>query len=224
MKKVHLILIASIIFSTTVFGQSKQLNIGVEFGPSYTFLWNDDFISEQNHPTDAYVAGVTFQYNITRLFSLRSNIFYERKGTKSTANIRDNQGNFLGSFTVHNNLNYLTLPVLARLSLGNRMKFFINAGPYIGFLMKQTYVHEAYQAIPEQKYDGTKTYQTIDLGLSGGLGFTIPFSDSFIISLEARNNLGLYNVSKSPIISEGEFFTNSTNLLLGFAYQFGKAL
>jgi len=224
MKKAELFLIASSIFSLALLGQSKKINLGVELGPSYTFLWGNHFISENNDPTNGYAAGFAFQYNFSNLFSLHSNLAYEKKGTKSTANLRDDQGNFLGLFTVHNNLNYITLPVLARLSFGNKMKFFINTGPYVSFLAKQTYVHEAILELPEQKYDGTDAYQGIDFGLSSGLGFTIPISDSFFFSLEARNNLGIYNISKLPLSYDGGLLTNSTNLLLGFSYQFGQNL
>ena len=60
MKKAQLFLIACGIFSVALLGQSKKINLGVELGPSYTFLWGNHFISENNDPTNGYAAGFAF--------------------------------------------------------------------------------------------------------------------------------------------------------------------
>jgi hypothetical protein len=41
------------------------------------------------------------------------------------------------------------------------------------------------------------------------------------ISLEIRNNLGLYNVNAGTMINDGKNLLNSTNFLIGINYGFG---
>ena len=96
--------------------------------------------------------------------------------------------------------------------------FSLEAGPQVGFLMS------AKSKGGGESVDLKDFTKGIDFGLSSGLGFTIPISDSFFFSLEARNNLGIYNISKLPLSYDGGLLTNSTNLLLGFSYQFGQNL
>jgi len=45
-----------------------------------------------------------------------------------------------------------------------------------------------------------------------------------LLSLEGRNNIGLSDISALPVYRDGNMFTNSSNLLFGFAYQFGAKL
>ena len=65
----------------------------------------------------------------------------------------------------------------------------------------------------------TSDYKTIDMGITAGIGLAIPINDKFSLSAEIRNNLGLTNISKSSSVTNK---TNSTNLLIGVTYKFGK--
>ena len=104
------------------------------------------------------------------------------------------------------------------------MNYFINAGPFIGFLIKETDQAEVIN-IGNAKKDHTDLYKRFDTGISAGVGIAIPIKEKFIFTCEVRNNLGLYNVNippKTPVVSDGTIKTNSTNLLFGFAYKIGK--
>ena len=221
MRKAGLFLVFALLSTNILFGQYSKINLGVEGGPSAVLLWGNDALNESFSLRQSFSAGVSFQYNFNRIFALRTNVAFERKGNSTTVLARDEQGNFLGEFSLLNNLDYLTIPLLARASFGNKVKFFVNGGPFIGFLLKQTYVHEAFNEFPEAKYDGTDTYNSKDFGATFGLGFTINLTKSILLSLEGRNNLGLYNISKLSVIGDGKVLTNSAQLLFGVSYQFG---
>lgn len=108
---------------------------------------------------------------------------------------------------------------MARYSLGQGKNFFVNAGPYLGILLKHEQVYDAVNQLPEAKVDGTDDVQRIDYGFSVGLGGQVNLQDNLKLSLELRNNLGLYNVTKTPeVIIGGDAITNSTNILLGLSY------
>jgi len=222
MDKLKTLFPTAIIFCSILsFGQVNKFDFGIEGGPSLASLRGNDFIKDFNDPTIGFSCGLTFQYNFQKLISIRTNIAFERKGSKSKIRATAIAGNPVGEITTHSNFDYLTLPILARLTFGNKVKFFVNVGPYLGYLIKQTYVTDAINEFPKSKTDNTSNFKRIDLGLTTGLGAGLPLNDKLLITLEIRNNLGLYNISSLPVANDGTIKTNSTNLMFGIAYKFG---
>ncbi|MBC6995200.1 PorT family protein [Lewinella lacunae] len=152
---------------------------------------------------------------------MRTNVAFERKGSVLTSQTTDINGNPLGEITVNTNFNYLTLPILLRATFGKKFHYFINAGPYFGYLIKQNFVSQG-DNFPVTTSDNTSLIKRFDTGISTGLGLSVPIKTAFAFSFEVRNNLGLYNVSAVPVANMGTIKTNSTNLLLGFTYKLGQ--
>ena len=205
----------------TTYGQTNKFDIGVAGAPSLIFLRGNDFIDNNHKPTIGFSGGLFFQYNFKKVVSLRTNIAFERKGSVLTSQTTDINGNPLGEFTTHTNFDYLTLPILVRATFGKKVQFFVNAGPYFGYLIKQTFVSKGGN-IPTTTSDNTFSDKRFDTGISTGLGLSVPIKTKFAFSFEVRNNLGLYNVSAVPVSNNGTIKTNSTNFLLGFNYKLGQ--
>lgn len=222
MKKSLPYLIIALLITSVVFGQSKKVNLGIEGGPSLTVLWGNDLITDYGSLTTGFSGGATFQYNFTKRFSLRTNLSFERKGSISTLQITDGQGTIIGETTFRNNFNYITLPILARGSFGDKVKFIINAGPYVGFLIKETLIQEAFNEYPETKTNYTDYYKPLDFGLTTGIGFTLPITGDLLLSMEFRSNFGLYNIAATGVYQNGLIITYSSNLLFGISYQLGE--
>ena len=201
----------------TAYGQASSFEIGIEGGPSLISLRGNETINNHHKTTIGYSAGFSLQYNFKKIISLRTNIAYEKKGSIVRAERTDIYGNSLGEIDIHTNFDYLTLPVLVRVTFGENVQYFINAGPYFGHLIKQTFVSEDYNG--QQTIDNTFNDKRFDVGISTGLGISIPIKTKFSASFEIRNNLGLYNVSEVPVLNNGRIKTNSTNFLFGFAYK-----
>ena len=206
---------------TTTYGQTNKIDIGVEGSPSLIFLRGNDIIKQWHKPTIGFLGGLFFQFNFKKIGSLRTNIAYERKGSIMTAQTTDINGNPLGEVTTHTNFDYLTLPVLVRATFGKKVQFFVNVGPYFGYLIKQTFVSKG-DNIPTTTSDNTYRDKRFDTGISTGLGLSVPIKTKFAFSFEVRNNLGLYNTSAVPVANDGTVKTNSTNFLFGFAYKLGQ--
>lgn len=205
----------------TTYGQVNKFDIGVEAGPSLIFLRGNDFIDNNHKPTIGFTGGLFFQYNFKKIVSLRTNIAYERKGSVLTAQATDINGNPFGEITINTNFDYLTLPILVRATFGKKVQFFVNAGPYFGYLIKQTFVSKG-DNIPTTTSDNTSLDKRFDTGVSTGLGLSVPIKTKFAFSFEIRNNLGLYNTSAVPVANNGTVKTNSTNFLFGFTYKLGQ--
>lgn len=199
--------------------QNNKFELGIEGGPSYIFVHGNEFIEEVHDPTVGFAAGISFQYNFSEHISFRSNLFYERKGSKIAFDFTDINGMKIGSSDAHFNLNYLTVPLLLRFTTGEKVKFFCNAGPYVGYLLKQVTNYKDLSNVICNKEVGTKDFKSLEVGFVFGLGAGIPISDAVILSFELRNNLGLTAVNDYPI-SDGSLKTNTTNLHVGFAYCF----
>jgi hypothetical protein len=205
----------------TTYGQTNKFDVGVEGSPSLIFLRGNDIIDNLHKPTIGFSGGLFFQYNFKKVVSLRTNIAFERKGSVLSSQTTDINGNPLGEITTNTNFDYLTLPILVRATFGKKVQFFVNAGPYFGYLIKQTFVSKG-DNIPTTTSDNTSLDKRFDTGISTGLGLSVPIKTKFAFSFEVRNNLGLYNVSAVPFANNGTIKTNSTNFLLGFTYKLGQ--
>lgn len=207
----------------TTYGQTNRFEIGIEGSPSLIFLRGNDFIDNNHKATIGFSGGLFFQFNFKNIISLRTSIAYERKGSVLTAQTTDINGNSLGEVTTHSNYDYLTLPVLVRATFGKRVLYFVNAGPYFGYLIKQTSVSKG-DNVPTTTTDNTFRDKRFDTGISTGLGLSIPIKTKFAVSFEIRNNLGLCNVSSVSVANNGTIKTNSTNFLFGFTYKLGQRI
>jgi len=203
-------------FSTLVFGQEYKSLIGIEGGPNTSIVTNIDYdygnrTSEIN-PTIAYSTGLFFQYNFSKHISFRTNFAFERKGY--FYHYQECGSSACRTGIARPYFDYIIIPLLVRINFGQKINFFVNGGPYLGFLSKA------------KNFD-RKTYDT---GISLGLGIAIPINKRLLISLEARNNRGLLNVKNGYWYSmvnlveypDSKVFIRSTNILIGFAYKFGK--
>jgi hypothetical protein len=218
MKKLTLVL-CSVLFTSLLFAQQNNYEVGVEGGPSLISLWGDENVKEFYDPTIGFSGALTFQYNLTKTISLRTNFAYERKGASlGKIYLRDINNIDLGYVKLKNFLSYLTLPILIKAQVGDKIKYFANGGIFFGYLMKQT-LKRTDNSISFTIDDETESYNRLDVGTSIGGGIAIPVGDKFIVSGEIRENLGLLSISKGSTTIR----TTSTNLLFGFAYKIGSS-
>ncbi|MDX2430330.1 MAG: outer membrane beta-barrel protein, partial [Bacteroides sp.] len=101
--------------------------------------------------------------------------------------------------------------------------YFINAGPYLGFLINANTQTKNIEGYPDTKNDFTENYKRSDWGISAGLGIAIPIGSKLSLSLEVRNNLGLSQINTGDVWQGGYVKTNATNLLVGAAYHFPRS-
>lgn len=202
--------------SATAYAQTSRFNLGFEGGPNLASLRGSQGVSQPEiGALWGLSGGVFLQYNCQSRFSLRTNVSYEKKGfayRSSGMSVRNSE--------LDQQLDYLTLPLLLRATFGQRVQFFVNAGPYVGYLLRSSSV---FQEGPNTFRSRDEFYQAFDAGLSTGIGISLPFATRWAASAEVRNNLGLVNVSALPIVGGGALRTNSTQLLLGVGYRLGRA-
>ncbi|MBA3681717.1 MAG: PorT family protein [Bacteroidetes bacterium] len=215
-----LILLALIFCFQNTTAQQHKFEVGVEGGAGITSMWGNALVTKYNDPMIGFAYGATFQYNFPKIFSIKTNLFYERKGCVTRGTFLEPSGFTSGIFISRSNFDYLTMPVLLRANFGKKLKFFINTGPYFGYLIRQTYSFKGVN-FPKTTSDNTTYFKNLDVGLTMGAGISIPLTKELVLSWEVRNNLGLYNISKWPVYNNGTLNTYSNNFLLGIAYKLG---
>lgn len=222
MKKILFTVVFSL-FTIVLLGQNK-FKIGVNSGLTFSnFRGNDTPVTEQKYGFD-FMAGLSLEYSLSEKLSLKTNLTYDRKTgiVKSNYNYRpsfDEPSVFVIQ-KVRSNYNYLTMPVFIKYNFGKYNSYFINGGPFVGFLLSSKFVDKSKQTPSSLDFneDTSDLNKKTDFGFSYGVGKLIPLDEKNDLVIELRQNLGLVNTSDVPVYNNGEIKTNSFNLIVGWSF------
>jgi len=139
-------------------------------------------------------------------------------------------------------LDYLEVPVMARVTFGHKLRFFVNAGPYVGILLRARAVTAGTSAIymdaagtmpiiippdtnPLVVDLGANTnvkdsLKSVNIGLIGGGGLMYPFGPGELI-LEAHFQLGLSTIQQD-VATSGKSQTGAVVVSLGYSLPLAK--
>jgi hypothetical protein len=210
--------ILSIFFIVTN-AQDSRITVGFEITPTFTALRGFSF-NDYSMAKPGLSIGFSLEKYFSDRISIKSGLFYERKGTWANNWFYDSLQSQPQSET--KNFDYLILPILGSLSTKGRFKIYINGGPYLGFLISQKNVYNAYDSIPAYTDNNYKNIKKLDLGLSMGIGFYIPFGDKFIFDLGLVQNLGLIHTTKNNVNKDLWDRTLSFGIQIGLKYKLYK--
>lgn len=200
-------------------GQTPHFEAGLQAGPAYSWLTGNKVIDDYAAAWGPAV-GLTFQYDLSRMFGLMIGAIHQRKGTIADVQFTDITGNPIGNGEVRSTLDYLLFPLMARATFGNGPRFHAGAGPYAGRLMRarQTWRGEGFR---EGTTNTTDDFERWDLGISASAGVSFSLAGNLWLTTEVRYDKGLTNISALPVIDDGSIRTNAACLLAGFSYRFG---
>lgn len=222
-------LLLSILFLLTSFlnySQDSKIKYGIQAGLNYSDLRGYDipdgldfFYSDS--PAFAFLGGINFEYEIKEKLSLKLELNYERKSQKADNNIGmmyAGEPTVSYNFTSKKNYDYLVLPIMVKYCFSDENSFYVNGGPFIGYLLKSNLTNDLeIDGGNNDSVETTNLNNKTDFGLSIGLGKTIEINERNSIFIEIRENLGLTNTSKNKVWGNGEVKTNSLNLIVGYS-------
>lgn len=129
-------------------------------------------------------------------------------------------------------LDYIEIPVMAKLSWGRTTRLFADLGPYIGFLVRAKTVTDGNSLIymdaegetplvgDTYSFDASTDIKgdinSTNAGVAGGVGVEIPFGPG-AISLDAHFSMGLTNIQKDVAVN-GKNHTGAVAVLVGYSY------
>ena len=223
------LLIITLLFSLFTFSQNSKIKFGFQAGLNYSNFRGYNIPSTFNQvysesPAFAYLGGINVEYKIKERLSLKFELNYERKSQKADNNIeiRENFDDLPQTykFTSKKNYDYLIIPVLLKYNFTAQNSFYVNGGPFLGYLLKSQITNNL--NVPNfnsDDLDTTKDNKKVDFGLSFGLGKIIDLNNNKAINIELRENLGLSNTSNIDIWNGGNVKTNSVNLIVGLIFN-----
>ncbi|MFH1297773.1 MAG: porin family protein [Bacteroidota bacterium] len=209
---VSVLILVLLLDPVNLFCQTNRLDIGIEGGPSVIFINGS---CDHLNPGIGFSAGPFIQYNFRKFFSIRADFSFERKGERDI--------NSHGEIS-RINYNYLISQIFGRMTFGKKINFFFQTGLFSGYLLRGYTVNNAWPKELGRTYETTQFFNRFDWGLSTGIGMNIPLWQRFLVSVEVRYNLGLYQIVKDDISQESHWYekTNSVNFLVGVAYRFSQ--
>jgi len=181
------------------FGLKGGLNIPKATGSDVT-VYLDNLKSN-----NGVAAGVYVSIGLLPNISIQPEILYSQKGFKISYD-------FYGEMHEQTlRINYMEMPVLAKLSFGAIVKPYVLAGPYLATKIGTHY---------EETIDGVLYISTdenglagLDVGLTVGAGIQTPIK----ISLEARYSMGLRSIYYGSELDDLDIKNSNIQLLMGYS-------
>jgi hypothetical protein len=235
--------------------QNKRLMIGIEGGLTHTFVYSDfahrpayeypyQNYTFEKQSKSGYSYGLSLQWNFRNRLSIRSGLSYDYKEfySQTSFNYYNGYNTYTGEISSiakqTSSFDYLTVPLMAKITFGKKFQIFCNAGIYLAFLTRQSDYREewlrnnfggpAVYNYKESNNNGIHNYRKMDGGLSGGLGIAVPIGKHLLISAEWRHYYGLRNNwrpdynKEQPFLAKGALLFHTVGGNLGIAYRFSS--
>ncbi|TJY37412.1 porin family protein [Pontimicrobium aquaticum] len=147
-------------------------------------LANVSTIDGQNNASSriSFNAGVSGEYYFSDRWGLKAKLIYDSKGW-ADGFITDENFN---TVTTDFELNYATLPIMANWHFGSNRNWYLNFGPYVGFLMNAK--------DSELGMDVKEGFKSTDFGFAFGIGYKFEIDDSIKLFIEYDGQSGFSDV------------------------------
>lgn len=225
------------LFTKAQIGEHRNdLSVGVNGG---YVLSNVGFVPKVNQTLQGgFSGGLSFRYVCEKYFksicSVYAELNYVQTGWKENILDRDDQPVINEQTQLaeeySRTLNYLQLPIFARLGWGREqkgMQFFFQAGPQFGYYLSDSEKknfeldqRNSMMRVNDEVHQDTMTVENkIDFGIAAGLGLEYSHPKIGHLLLEARYYFGLGNIYKD---SKRDYFakSNLTNIVVKVTYLF----
>jgi hypothetical protein len=220
MKKNILFSLMLISFFLISKAQKHSVEYGFQSGLNLNTMIGNTGLKQSASALTGLSIGGLFKVNISKHFGLKAILTYDQYGWAHRSLVfADNFGNEIGKTDVLNKLNYLNLPLLAEYSFGNKVKFSIDGGVFLGFLLGNkviTKVTESLQPRQAAKTSSTSNNRkATNFGVAFGAGIQIPVTHTTKLCFGVRDNFGVANIYKLQTASSATVKTNSFAILAG---------
>jgi hypothetical protein len=190
--------------------------------------------------------GIFGDFGITHHFSIQAELNYSAQGGKKNGQQAIPSGEFAppgtpglppyfyANYDSKARLNYLELPILAKFTfpIGGAWKFLVDAGPYVGYLMKGKNVTsgsspvyedqgETTPVTPAEPFDSTESITSqihrFNFGIQGGIGLEYFLKHCGYFYLQVGGNYGFMNIQKGT--ENGKNQTGAATAAIGYAFN-----
>ena len=235
MKKTILLIL--IILPNFIFGQEEEVDaadspngsgqykweIGINGGVNITNVsgFKSDSTGATLENNIGRLYGVTLVYHLNKVFAIKTDIDFENKGwTVKNFGMVENSATGINEIVdVTQNLNYFDIPAFLHIGFGNKLKFDLNFGPYIAFLMdnKATITDGDGIVIPDGDVSlgVLPEYSATDFGITYGAGIDLALGKRVSIGFDLLYEQGLKDITADGLRNTSIDFDFGINFLFG---------
>lgn len=205
----------ALLIALTIFGltQANAQNFGFKGGYNYSSFNGDVAKDNTLKGLSGFYVGALLELPLGDVISLQPEVIYSRQGAAWE------QKNILGEFKKDLKLDYLNIPVMAKVNLG---PLFLQGGVQFGFLVGKPEVSYTRGAQRVTEKVDKDAYASFDFGVGAGLGVNLGqhffvearYTHSLTNALDPNNNS-----LKNAHISDDNNFKNAV-LSLGLGVKF----
>lgn len=186
-----LLVIAIVAVTLTAAAQEKgNFELGGNLGLN---LSNISEIDNEN-ATDSRIAfnvGASGEYYFSESWGIKTKLIFDQKGWGNgfeETPVFDDDGNVISIQSGETDfaLNYLTVPLMANWHFGRTDNWYLNFGPYVGFLLSAEST--------EGGTDIKDSLNSTDFGLAAGIGVKIPLNNNAKIFFEYEFQSGFADI------------------------------
>ncbi len=207
-------------------GQTRSIEYGFAAGININSAYGSAVNKTYSEPLLGFNVGGHLKFNTSPRFGIKAILRYEQQGwAYRSLTFEDNTGTTIGKGDVLFKLNYLSLPVLAEYSFGNKLKFTLGGGLFVGFLLNNQIITKINEPVAPNPVSITKSRsdarKATNFGLSFSAGIQIPLSTKVQLAFNLHENYGLENINKSQGLNNTTLKTNSLGINAGVVFRRG---
>lgn len=209
MKK-HVMILLVLVSAVSIIS-AGTFSSGVSVGGNLAYVEVDP--SSEGSPRYGLTGGLYGNYTFYSMgeavdFSVQPGVYYTMKGFRA---VQPTSPTTTTDLSVNND--YIELPILmkASFSLGLPVNSYVLAGPSVGYRIINNASTEN-PVVPAVETSVEAKYQDFDFGVVLGAGVDLDMG----VSVDARFNLGLYNIEDAPT---GDNYTKTRSISLMVSYN-----
>ncbi|VAW27506.1 hypothetical protein MNBD_BACTEROID06-781 [hydrothermal vent metagenome] len=213
--KLTLILLLNLLFVFNSLAQITQIDFMV--GPNLSSARGSNSTEELWSPDISISGGVGITYSVATKSAIIVKLLFENRAFTNTDKINYTDENNLpveANGEVNLNVAYINIPFLYSYQFGNKVKFNIETGPYVGIYLYDKLKVEV-EGLPNVDAAQLNSNAS-DFGVSLGFNAYYPVSDKMSLKFGVQNYLGFNDIS-GDFSSFGDFKTNTLALQLGIS-------
>jgi|TARA_B110000495_G_C22887124_1_gene517370 hypothetical protein len=165
--------------------------------------------------------GITLVYHLNKVFAIKTDIDFENKGwTVKNFGMVENSATGIDEIVdVTQNLNYFDIPAFLHIGFGNKLKFDLNFGPYVAFLIdnKTTITDGDGVVLPESDValGVLPEYSATDFGITYGAGIDLALGKRVSFGFDLLYEQGLKDITADGLRNTSIDFDFGINILFG---------
>ena len=160
---------------------SGDIELGIGLGVNLANVSTIDGLSNTSFRT-SFNAGVSGEYYFSDRWGVKAKLISDNKGWSDGFIIDENFNRATTDFK----LNYITLPIMANWHFSSNRNWYLNFGPYIGFLVN---VEDS-----ELGLDLKDEFKSTDFGFAYGIGYKFKIDDNMKLYIEYDGQTGFIDI------------------------------